>query len=437
MRNQRTVQGTAELRGVGLHTGAATTVRLGPAPADAGVVFLRTDLPGRPRIPVDGHHVVDRGRRTALAEGTAEVHTVEHLLSACHGLGVDNLLVEIDGVEVPGMDGSALPFVEGLRRAGVVEIHDAPRRDLHLADATGVVEPGSEAVISALPRERGLQVSYTLDYGPGAPFGPQHVSVALDAMDGDAYVREIAPARTFVLESEAKALRERGLGRGATHENTLVVGPEGPVKNALRFPDEYCRHKLLDMLGDLFLLGADLRAHVSGVRSGHAGNALLVKRLAALVRAEVDQEEGRSRRLDIGEIQRILPHRYPFLLVDRVLELDGFHRAVGVKNVTINEQFFQGHWPGTPVMPGVLIIEAMAQLSGVLLLRKLENTGRLAALLSIDRVKLRRTVVPGDQLRLEVETLKLKARTGRVRGLATVEGELAAEARINFMLIDP
>ncbi|MCK6481989.1 MAG: UDP-3-O-acyl-N-acetylglucosamine deacetylase [Planctomycetes bacterium] len=433
MRNQRTVQGTAEVRGVGLHTGAATTLRVGPAPADAGVVFVRTDLPGRPRIPVDGLHVVDRGRRTALAEGTAEVHTVEHLLSACHGLGVDDLVVEIDGVEVPGMDGSALPFVELLRRAGIVEIPDAPRRELSLADAVGVVEPGSEAPLAALPRESGLQVSYTLDYGPAAPFPPQHVTVAVSE---DSYVREIAPARTFVMESEAKALRERGLGKGATHENTLVVGPEGPIRNALRFPDEYCRHKLLDMMGDLFLLGADLRAHVSGLRSGHAGNALLVRRLAALVRAEVDLEERRSRRLDIGEIQRILPHRYPFLLVDRVLDVDGFHRAVGVKNVTINEQFFQGHWPGTPVMPGVLIIEAMAQLSGVLLLRKLDNTGRIAVLLSIDRVKLRRTVVPGDQLILEVETLKLKARTGRVRGRATVEGELAAEARINFMLVD-
>ncbi len=433
MRNQRTVQSTAELRGVGLHTGAATTLRLSPAPADAGVVFIRTDLPGRPRIPADGRHVVDRGRRTALAEGSAEVHTVEHLLSACFGLGIDDLVVEIDGVEVPGMDGSALPFVEALRRAGPAEIHDAPRRELFLADGVGVVEPGSEAILSALPRERGLQVSYTLDYGPGSPFGPQHVSVDLNE---DSYVREIAPARTFVLESEAKALRGMGLGKGATHENTLVVGPDGPMQNRLRFPDEYCRHKLLDMTGDLFLLGADLRAHVSGVRSGHSGNALLVRRLASLVRAEVDAEEGRSRRLDIGEIQRILPHRYPFLLVDRVLELDGFHRAVGIKNVTINEQFFQGHWPGTPVMPGVLIIEALAQLSGVLLLRKLENTGRLAVLLSIDRAKLRRTVVPGDQLRLEIETLKLKARTGRVQGRATVEGELAAEARINFMLID-
>lgn len=195
MRNQRTVQGTAEVRGVGLHTGAATTLRVGPAPADAGVVFVRTDLPGRPRIPVDGLHVVDRGRRTALAEGTAEVHTVEHLLSACHGLGVDDLVVEIDGVEVPGMDGSALPFVELLRRAGIVEIPDAPRRELSLADAVGVVEPGSEAPLAALPRESGLQVSYTLDYGPAAPFPPQHVTVAVSE---DSYVREIAPARTFV-----------------------------------------------------------------------------------------------------------------------------------------------------------------------------------------------------------------------------------------------
>lgn len=433
MRPQRTVQTTAEVRGVGLHTGAPTTLRVGPAPADAGVVFVRTDLPGRPAIPADPLHLVDRGRRTALAEGAAEVHTIEHLLAACHGLSVDNLRVEIDGVEVPGMDGSALPFVEALRRAVPVEIPDAPRRELLPAAAVGVVEPRSEAVLTAHPRERGLQVSYTLDYGPSAPFGPQHVTVDVSE---ESFVREIAPARTFVLESEAKALREAGLGRGATHENTLVVGKDGPLQNRLRFPDEYARHKMLDLMGDLFLLGADLRAHVAALRSGHSGNALLVRRLAALVREEIDQEEGRSRRLDIGEITRILPHRYPFLLVDRVLEIDGFHRAVGIKNVTINEPFFQGHWPGTPVMPGVLIIEAMAQLSGVLLMRKLEHTGRLAVLLSIDRVKLRRTVVPGDQLRLEVETLKLKSRTGRVHGRATVEGELAAEARINFMLMD-
>jgi UDP-3-O-[3-hydroxymyristoyl] N-acetylglucosamine deacetylase/3-hydroxyacyl-[acyl-carrier-protein] dehydratase len=434
VRAQRTVRSQAEVRGVGLHTGAETTVRVGPGPADSGVVFVRTDLPGRPRIPADPLHLVDRGRRTALAEGAAEVHTVEHLLAACHGLGVDDLVVEMDGVEVPGMDGSALPFVEMLRRGGVVEIPGSTRRELLLRQPEGVVEPGSESCLSALPWERGLRVSYTLDYGPRSPFAPQHVAIDFSE---DAFVREIAPARTFVLQEEAQALLARGLGRGANHQNTLVVGPDGaPAQNRLRFPDEYARHKTLDLCGDLFLAGADLKAQVTAVRTGHAGNGLLARRLAALVRAEADADEGRSRRLDIGEVMRILPHRYPFLLVDRVTEIDGFQRAVGVKNVTMNEQFFQGHWPGMPVMPGVLIVEALAQMSGVLLMRKLENTGRMAALLSIDRVKLRRTVVPGDQLVLEVETLKLKARTGRVRGRATVEGELAAEARMNFMMLE-
>ncbi len=434
MRNQRTVQASAEMKGAGLHLGVATTLRVAPAPPNSGVVFVRTDLPGRPRIPADADHLVERGRRTALAAGNAEVHTVEHLLAACHGLGVDNLEVEMDGPEVPAADGSALPFVEVIRRARPVEQPRAPRASLALARPEGAVEPRGEGLLSALPSERGLFVSYTLDYGPGAPFPTQHVSLVLAE---EAFAREIAPARTFCLEAEAQALRSSGLGKGASHENTLVVGADGkPIQNRLRFPDEYARHKVLDLLGDLFLAGADLQARVAGVRSGHFANAALVRRLAALVRERGDAEARRSRQLDIREIQRILPHRYPFLLVDRVVEIDGYRRAVGIKNVTINEHFFEGHWPGTPVMPGVLIVEAMSQLAGVLLLRRLENTGRFAVILSIDRVKLRRTVVPGDQLRLEVEALKVRARTGRVLGRATVEGEVACEARINFMLAD-
>jgi UDP-3-O-[3-hydroxymyristoyl] N-acetylglucosamine deacetylase/3-hydroxyacyl-[acyl-carrier-protein] dehydratase len=403
-------------------------MRVRPAPPDAGVVFVRSDLPGAPRIPADAAHLSTRSRRTALVgEGDAEVHTVEHLLGSCTGLRIDNLSVEVNGPEVPGMDGSAKPFVDLLRSLGIVE-QRAPRREI-LVEEPVAVSAGEDASLVAFPFEPGFKVSYTLDYGH--PWlGVQHVSFVLTE---DRFAEEIAPARTFCLESEAEGLRRAGLGLGATYENTLVVGDRGVIGNEPRWPDEFARHKVLDLLGDLFLAGADLRGHVHAHRTGHAANLRLVERIVDVVRRQ--EVEGALRRpsgLDPAQIRRILPHRYPFLMVDRVIEIEGFRRAVGVKNVTVNEPFFQGHYPDQPIMPGVMIVEAMAQLGGLLLLRKLELTGKLPVLLSIDRVKFRRAVVPGDQIRLEAETLRLAAGRGRVQCKATVQGALVAQARLNF-----
>jgi UDP-3-O-[3-hydroxymyristoyl] N-acetylglucosamine deacetylase/3-hydroxyacyl-[acyl-carrier-protein] dehydratase len=260
-------------------------------------------------------------------------------------------------------------------------------------------------------------------------------------MDGgtgpDDFVSQLAPARTFVFKHEADELRARGLGSHLSPKELLVIAEDGPIENSFRFADECARHKVLDLLGDLYLVGRPIRGRIFAHKSGHSLNHMLAKRL-------LEQEEATDRAslvkrdavLDIRRIQRILPHRYPMLLVDRVLEVEGDHRAVGVKNVTFNDIFFQGHYPGQPIMPGVLIVEALAQLGGILLSQKLEHTGKLAVLLSMDKVKMRHPVTPGDQLILEAVTVRVKSRTGHVRCKAFVGEKLACEADIKFMLVD-
>jgi UDP-3-O-[3-hydroxymyristoyl] N-acetylglucosamine deacetylase/3-hydroxyacyl-[acyl-carrier-protein] dehydratase len=430
-RSQRTVRREGEVRGVGLHTGTETVLRVKPAPAGAGVTFVRTDLPGAPRIPAHVRQLVTRQRRTALqGEGGAEVHTVEHFLACCTALPLDNLVVETSGPECPGMDGSAAEFVRMLDGLGAEE-QGAPRAEIVLDQPVSVAS-SDDAALTALPRRAGLSVSYTLDYRtPNLP--PQHVGVDVTP---DLFRREIAPARTFCLRSEADALRALDLGKGATPENTLVLDDTGRVDVPLRFPDEPARHKVLDLLGDLFLLGADLRGQVHAHRTGHEANLALVRAILERTAGRTAAEVAPRVALSPTQIRRILPHRYPFLLVDRVLEIDGFRRAVGLKNVTVNEPFFQGHYPDEPIMPGVLLVEAMAQLAGVLLLRKLELTGKVPVLLSIDRVKFRQAVVPGDQVRLEATTLRLSSGRGRVQCRATVAGALVAESRLNFAVAE-
>ncbi len=429
-KNQRTISRPVELEGVGLFGGQRGKIRVVPAEANAGVAFVRTDLAGRPRLPVTPHTAASKFRRSAVADAGAEVETIEHLMSAIGGLELDNLEIEIDAPEVPNADGSSLPFVELLKGGGIVE-QPEPRRIHLVRDPISVTD--NEGTIVALPGETGLTVSYTLHY-PGTPIGQQHFTLEVNE---ESYARLISPARTFCLESEAQALLQQGLGKGGNYQNTVVWGAAGPIQNTLRFPDEAVRHKILDLVGDLATLGAGLRSHVVAVKSGHTTNMKLVKRIAASF-DEGGQLPAKpaATLLDVREIAKILPHRYPFLLIDKVVELDGYRRAVGIKNVTYNEPYFQGHFPDQPIMPGVLQIEAMAQLAGALLMRKSDNQAKVAVLLSLDGVKLRKSVVPGDQLRVEVETIKVKARTGEVFARATVDGQLVAEANMKFMLMD-
>lgn len=433
--SQRTIAKTVELEGRGLFTGSPSIVRFHPAEAGSGITFLRTDQPKPVRIQARVENVTKRSRRTSLRNGTVSIETVEHVLSACSGMQVDNLLIELAGDELPACDGSSLPFVEKLQEAGFDE-QDGVRQIYTVTDMDRVVDGDSELV--ALPSladdAQTLEIHYDLDYGDVGPIGRQRFSVRVSP---DVFVREIAPARTFVLQREADQLQASGLGGHLTYEDILVFGDDGPIQNELRFPNECVRHKILDLIGDLYLLGRPIVGRIYARKSGHSLNHSLVRAF----RLRIEEDE-RARMLvtqpdlDVRQVQRALPHRYPFLMVDRIIEIQGTQRAVGIKNITINEPYFQGHYPGQPIMPGVLIIEAMAQMGGILLSQELEHKGKVAVLLSLDKVKFRRTVTPGDQLLLIAETIRVKARTGHVRTQAKVGDELVAEAIIKFILTD-
>jgi UDP-3-O-[3-hydroxymyristoyl] N-acetylglucosamine deacetylase/3-hydroxyacyl-[acyl-carrier-protein] dehydratase len=430
---QKTISREVSLTGTGLFTGERTTLTLAPAEAGAGITFVREQGEYVARIPALVQNVFKRPRHTCLRNGTLRVETVEHCLAALSGLGIDNANVKISGGltgELPSVDGSSRPFVQAIQEAGVVE-QDAAVEPLVIRKPVQVQR--GDATLAALPGPTDhLEIIYDFEGPP--PLGRQVCSFRLGADD---FVSQIAPARTFVFESETQELRARGLGTHLTARDLLVIAPSGPIENEFRFADECVRHKVLDLIGDLCLAGRPIHGRIVAHKSGHELNHLLVRQLLeqrdAAVRETMLSRDGA---LDIRRIQRILPHRYPMLLVDRVLEIVGDQKAVGIKNVTFNDIFFQGHYPGTPIMPGVLIVEAMAQLGGILLSQKLEHTGKLAMMLSMDKVKMRHPVIPGDQLILEAVTVRVKSRTGHVRCKAYVGEKLAAEADIKFMLVD-
>jgi UDP-3-O-[3-hydroxymyristoyl] N-acetylglucosamine deacetylase/3-hydroxyacyl-[acyl-carrier-protein] dehydratase len=429
---QYTIAKEAAIEGKGLFTSEPVKVRFKPAPVNSGVVFVRIDQEAPVRIPARPENIARRPRRTSLRNGTVGIETVEHCLAAISGSGIDNIEIEITGPELPGVDGSCRPFAQLIQQAGSVE-QDVPRQIYDITEAITVRE--GDAMIAALPGDTPeLSILYDLDYSNNKAIGRQVYAINLTP---DQFLEQIAPCRTFLLEKEAEYLRQSGYGGHLTYQDILVLGPNGPIDNELRFPDECVRHKILDLIGDLSILGRRLTGRIVCYKSGHSLNQALVKKLSARIRQiELDRQINAKPVLDIKQIMRILPHRYPFLLVDRVIEIDGDRRAVGIKNVTINEPFFNGHFPQQPIMPGVLIVEALAQLSGLLLSQKLEHTGKLAVLLSLDNVKIRRPVVPGDQLILEANTVRVKQRTGHVRCNARVGDALAAEATIKFMLVD-
>ena len=430
---QRTTAKEAKIEGIGIHTGRLISLLLKPAKVNSGIRFVRTDLAGRPVIPamLSSFTIAEKGlRRTSIGKGETQIHTVEHLLATLSGIGIDNLEIEINGPELPGLDGSAAGFVKVIKEAGVKE-QDAVRKELHVREPIWVEDKDSMLLI--LP-DVNFKVSYILDY-PTTNFKTQYGHFLINH---DTYENEIAPSRTFCLEEEVERLRGLGLGKGASLENTIVVGKQGIISGKLRFEDEFLRHKVLDLIGDLYLLGRRIRGHVIAIKSGHSLNIELLHKIAkhaelfeqAEARAEADDTISKGI-LSREDIKKILPHRYPFLMVDRILELNETS-AIGVKKLSMNDYFFAGHFPGNPVMPGVLMLEAMAQVGGVILLSRPENKGKTAYFMLINNAKFRRIVRPGDELRLEVDVVRYKTRTGQVHGRALVDGNLAAEADLNF-----
>ncbi|MCX7704722.1 MAG: bifunctional UDP-3-O-[3-hydroxymyristoyl] N-acetylglucosamine deacetylase/3-hydroxyacyl-ACP dehydratase [bacterium] len=436
--NQKTIEHPFSIEGIGLHTGEKVSLTVNPAPPNTGIIFIRKDMPQNPVIKADINFLLDvekYPRRSSISNGNVHIHTIEHLMSAIYGLGIDNLIVEMKGGECPGLDGSAQIFVNKFLEAGLVEQKEI-KNFYRVKEPIYISENSSHIV--ALPSDT-LKISYTLDY-PNSLIKSQYASFDITP---ETYANEIAPARTFCLEEEIEKLKMIGLGKGSDYNNTVVIGENGVIRNSFRFPNEPVRHKICDLIGDLALLGMFLKAHIIGIRSGHAINTKLVRTLKNLLHKDKVSAvysdgliEKRKPVLEIEDIEKIIPHRFPFLLVDRIIELEEDKRVIGIKNVSANEWFFQGHFPGRPVMPGVLIVEAIAQVAGVLMLSKKENQGKLAFFMSIEQAKFRRAVRPGDQLILKVEVSRLKSRVGQVQGKAYVDDKIACEATLMFALVD-
>jgi UDP-3-O-[3-hydroxymyristoyl] N-acetylglucosamine deacetylase/3-hydroxyacyl-[acyl-carrier-protein] dehydratase len=458
---QQTIKQAVSYEGIGLHSGNRVKMTFLPAEPNTGLRFRRTDLEGKPEVEARVENVTETNRSTTLGKGNVRIHTVEHILASFAGYNIDNAIIELDANEPPIADGSSRAYCEMLDKAGVVP--QTEKREPYKVTEPIQVQQG-DTVISIFPSDT-LKITCT-SAGKGGRF-TQFYSTEVTQ---ETWKKELSHARTFCYFEEIEFLIKNGLIKGGSLENAVVIRDDAVLTTEpLRYPEEFVRHKMLDILGDVTLLGRPVIGHIIAVKPSHGSNCELTKAILAQIRkplvqaqtftpppeppapkpaAPVKEKAKESKEvanenlvqdgacLDTMQVMKVLPHRYPFLMVDRVTKIDGY-KIVAEKYVTMNEQYFQGHFPGHPVMPGVLQLEAIAQVAGILMLKQAENAGKIAYFMAADSVKWRKPVRPGSVIVIDVELTKWRGKIGKAKGVCSVNNEVVSEAEVTFMVLDP
>ncbi len=446
MLNQQTLNGPASFSGIGLHSGNRVNMTILPAPANSGVRFRRVDLEGKPEIEARVDNVLETNRSTTLGKGNIKVHTVEHVLASLAGYGIDNAIIELDSNEPPIADGSSREFNKIIQEAGIAP--QAEKRDIFIATEPIELESG-ETLMTLFPDE-GFKITCTSADKHGR--FTQFFSVELTPKTWEV---ELSHARTFCFFEEIELLIKNNLIKGGGLENAIVIRDDAVLTTEpMRYQEEFVRHKMLDIVGDLSLVGKPIRGHLIAVKPGHATNCEFAKLIIAqmnkplraaqafgppptegngVMKKESAQPVRRQLAMTTEQVMQLIPHRYPMLMVDCITKLEAT-RIEAIKNVSINEPYFQGHFPNHPIMPGVLQLEGMAQVAGLLMMKFAETGRQLAYFMAADNVKWRKPVLPGDTLVYEVELMKTRGKICKARAVCKVEGEVVSEAEVTFML---